>query len=99
MEFDPNQCPVPLTADALDELRTKAPSENAEDWQLQRWLVSFRSGAEWYPVGEFTAVDAPAAIERAVAVFGPGEGYQAEHIPWDAASLPSTPQRTARPMS
>jgi hypothetical protein len=58
------------------------------DWQLHRWQVSFRSGASWYSIGEFVALDAAGAIERAVAVFGPGEEHKAEEIPWDAAPLP-----------
>jgi hypothetical protein len=57
------------------------------DWRLRRWHVSYRSGSGWYPVGEFVALDASTAIERAVEIFGPGEQYQAEEIPWDAAPL------------
>jgi hypothetical protein len=52
-----------------------------------RWLVCFASGSSWFPVGEFIALDAAAAIERAIDVFGPGAAYQAEKIPWDAAPL------------
>jgi hypothetical protein len=62
-------------------------AEPSADCRLSRWLVSFASGAGWYPVGEFLALDANGAIERAVEVFGPGLGYQAEEIPWDAAPL------------
>jgi hypothetical protein len=58
-----------------------------ERCQLSRWLVSFASEAGWYPVGEFIALDATAAIERAIEVLGSGAGYQAEEIPWDAAPL------------
>jgi hypothetical protein len=54
---------------------------------LRHWLVSFASGREWYPVGEYVALDAQAAIERAIDVFGLAAGYQAEEIPWDAAPL------------
>jgi hypothetical protein len=61
-----------------------APDANT-DWRVRRWHVSFRSGEGWYPVGEFLAHDAATAIDRAVEVFGPGEQYQAEEIPWDAA--------------
>jgi len=64
------------------------PADDAGDWTLRRWHVSFRSGADWYPVGEFVALTAPAAIERAVEVLGPGTEYQADEIPWDAAPLP-----------
>jgi hypothetical protein len=55
---------------------------------LHRWLVSFASGPGWYPVGEFVALDAQAAIDRAVEVFGTASDYRAEEIPWDAAPLP-----------
>jgi len=58
------------------------------DWTLRRWQVSFRSGTSWYAVGEFDAVDAAGAVQRASAVFGPGEEHKAEEIPWDAAPLP-----------
>ena len=57
------------------------------DCRLSRWLVSFASESGWYRVGEFIALDAAAAIERAVDVFGPGAAYLAEQIPWDAAPL------------
>jgi|SRR6516164_1439300 hypothetical protein len=43
-----------------------------------RWLVSFASGPGWYPVGEFVALDAQAAIERAVEVLGTASDYRAE---------------------
>jgi len=62
-------------------------AESSADCRLSRWLVSFATGAGWYTVGEFLALDAAAAIERAVEVLGPGLGYQAEWIPWDAAPL------------
>jgi hypothetical protein len=58
-----------------------------EACRLARWLVSFGSVSGWYPVGEFLVVDAGTAIERAIEVFGPGEAYRAEQIPWDAAPL------------
>jgi hypothetical protein len=64
--------------------------ENAadrEECKLHRWLVSFASESGWYPVGEFVALEASVAIDRAVEVFGPGAAYQAEMIPWDAAPL------------
>jgi hypothetical protein len=54
---------------------------------LHRWLVSFASGPGWYPVGEYVALDAQAAIDRAVEVFGTASDYRAEEIPWDAAPL------------
>ena len=62
-------------------------SHDADAFHLRRWLVSFASGREWYPVGEYVALDAQAAIERAMDVFGPAADYQAEEIPWDAAPL------------
>ena len=67
----------------------------AANWTLHRWQVSFRSGKQWYPVGEFVALDAAAAIERAVEIFGPAEDHRAEEIPWDAAPLPRTRPRHA----
>ena len=63
-------------------------SHDAYAFQLRRWLVSFASGPGWYPVGEFVALDAQAAIDRAVEVFGTASDYRAEEIPWDAAPLP-----------
>jgi hypothetical protein len=64
-----------------------APPSDADEIRLSRWLVSCDSGAGWYPLGEFLAVNADAAIERAIEVFGPGGAHQAELIPWDAAPL------------
>ena len=61
---------------------------DGEDFRLRRWLVCFASGPGWYPVGEFVALDAQAAIDRAVEVFGTASDYRAEEIPWDAAPLP-----------
>ena len=66
--------------------KTKSPSEDAVS--MRRWLVSFASGPGWYPVGKFVALDAQAAIERAIEVFGTASDYRAEEIPWDAAPLP-----------
>ena len=63
-------------------------SHDAYAFQLRRWLVSFASGPEWYPVGEYVALHAQAAIDRAVEVFGTASDYRAEEIPWDAAPLP-----------
>jgi hypothetical protein len=73
-----------MQRDACEQDR---PGESSTDCQLSRWLVSFATGTGWYAVGEFLALNAAAAIERAVEVFGPGLGYQAEKIPWDAAPL------------
>jgi hypothetical protein len=63
-------------------------SHDAYAFQLRRWLVSFASGQGWYAVGEYVALDAQAAIDRAVEVFGTASDYRAEEIPWDAAPLP-----------
>jgi hypothetical protein len=63
-------------------------SHDAYAFQLRRWLVSFASGQGWYAVGEYVAMDAQAAIDRAVEVFGAASDYRAEEIPWDAAPLP-----------
>ena len=64
-----------------------------DDFRLHRWLVSFASGREWYTVGEFLALDAQAAIDRAVEVLGAASDYRAEEIPWDAAPLPTPKPR------
>jgi hypothetical protein len=69
------------------------PSETSEpggseQFKLRRWLVSFGSAQDWYPVGEFVALDVDSAISRAIEVFGAATRYQAEEIPWDAAPLP-----------
>jgi hypothetical protein len=61
---------------------------DAAPLHLSRWLVSFGLGPGWYPVGEFIALDAAAAIDRAIEIFGCASGYRAEAIPWDAAPLP-----------
>jgi hypothetical protein len=58
------------------------------DCTLHRWHVSFRSGKRWYGIGEFVAVTAEAAIERAIEIFGPVDVAKADQIPWDAAPLP-----------
>jgi hypothetical protein len=72
-----------------DRLSATPSMELADaDIRLSRWLVSFASGAEWYPVGEYVALDSAAAIERAVEIFGGASDYRAEEIPWDAAPLP-----------
>jgi hypothetical protein len=70
-----------------DDCEQEQLGESSADCQLSRWLVSFATGSAWFAVGEFLALNADAAIERAVEVFGPGLAYQAEKIPWDAAPL------------
>src|SRR5262245_20826504 len=62
-------------------------TDSADAWTLRSWYVSYRSGDDCYPVGEFVALDAAGAIERAVEEYGPRTEYQAEEIPWDAAPL------------
>jgi hypothetical protein len=71
--------------------RTEAEAEL--DCTLHRWLVSFRSGTRWYGIGEYVALTAEAAIERAIDIFGPAEEAKAEQIPWDAAPLPRPSQK------
>jgi len=63
------------------------------DCTLHRWHVSFRSGASWYGIGEFVAVTAEAAVERAIEIFGAAEEAKAEQIPWDAAPLSRPSQK------
>jgi hypothetical protein len=85
----PNRAESPrliVIADLEQELR-QDESCGEDAISLRRWLVFFASGREWYPVGEYVAVDAGSAIDRAVEVFGAASGYQAEEIPWDAAPL------------
>jgi hypothetical protein len=55
---------------------------------IGRWLVDFRSGEDWYRVGEFIALTEAAAIEQAIDVFGTATAYRAEEIPWNTAPLP-----------
>jgi hypothetical protein len=87
----------PTAGKAPRETRTSAdtvPTVERSDWQLHRWQVSYRSGESWYPVGEYVALDGPAAVQQAIEVWGPGEDYRAEEIPWDAA--PFSPNRSNR---
>ena len=77
-----------IVIEKLPEHGVRVMSCDGEDFRLRRWLVSFASGPGWYPVGEFVALDAQAAIDRAVEVFGTASDYRAEEIPWDAAPLP-----------
>jgi hypothetical protein len=81
---DPN--PIVIDEHTQDEKPAESCLEDAVS--LHRWLVSFASGQEWYAVGEYVALDAQAAIDRAVEVFGTASDYRAEDIPWDAAPLP-----------
>jgi hypothetical protein len=82
---NPRETQLTATNEQPDERQEH--SEPGQDCRLRRWLVHFRSGTEWYTVGEFLGLDAPAAIARAIEVLGEGAGYRAEAIPWDAAPL------------
>jgi hypothetical protein len=75
--------------DAAENTVRVCPGEpdSAGAWTLRSWYVSYRSGADWYRVDEFVALDAAGAIERAIEEFGPGAEYRADEIPWDAAPL------------
>ena len=65
--------------------RSQVATDGGENAKLRRWQVSFASGRGWYPVGEFVALDAKSAIDRAIDIFGSAADYLAEEIPWDAA--------------
>src|SRR5215467_11773932 len=78
----------PIVIEELAKQEVEVQSSSEDGVSLRRWLVSFASGPGWYPVGEFVALDAQAAIDRAVEVFGAASGYRAEEIPWDLAPLP-----------
>ncbi len=73
--------------DSADTQSGRAKGCTGDDLTLRRWRVSFASGRGWYPVGEFVAVNAKSAIDRAVEIFGPASDYRVEEIPWDAAPL------------
>jgi hypothetical protein len=88
MESNPGEQQTPLVIEGLKGQKGQAKSASRDKWNLRRWLVSFASGAGWYPVGEFIAADGASAIERAIEVFGRGAAYRVEEIPWDAAPLP-----------
>ena len=79
---------APIVIEELPEHGVRVMSCDGGDFRLRRWLVSFASGQGWYAVGEYLALDAQAAIDRAVEVFGSASDYRAEEIPWDAAPLP-----------
>jgi hypothetical protein len=89
-----DQQPILIEELAKKEGHTQSCSEDAVS--LRRWLVSFASGRDWYPVGEYVALDAHAAIDRAIEVFGAASDYQAEEIPWDAAPLPRLKPRVQK---
>ncbi len=73
-----------------EEAMGQIQHDEEDQFKLSRWLVSFRSGTSWYPVGEYVALDTAGAIDRAIEIFGSACGYRAEEIPWDAAPLPRT---------
>jgi hypothetical protein len=79
---------TPIVIEEFLEQRGPVMSYEGDDFRLRRWLVSFASGRGWYAVGEYAALDAQAAIDRAIEVLGAASGYRAEEIPWDAAPVP-----------
>ena len=88
MQSTSDEIQTPIVIERFPEPRSAVISSDGEDFRLHHWLVSFASGPGWYPVGEYVALDAQAAIDRAVEVFGTASGYRAKEIPWDAAPLP-----------
>jgi hypothetical protein len=88
MESTSSEIQTPIVIEEFPEQRSGVMSCDAGDFRLRRWLVSFASGSGWYAVGEYVALDAQAAIDRAVEVFGKASDYRAEEIPWDADPLP-----------
>jgi hypothetical protein len=80
----PKEQPAKTVGTTLEPMN-QAGASGAEEVQLRRWQVSFASGRVWYPVGEFVALDAKSAIDRAIDIFGSAADYLAEEIPWDAA--------------
>ena len=87
MQSTSREIQTPIVIEELPERKARVMSCDGEDFRLRRWLVSFASGPGWYPVGEFVALDAQAAFDRAVEAFGTASDYRAEEIPWDAAPL------------
>jgi hypothetical protein len=92
----PKEQPTKPVGTTLEQ-RNQAVAFGSEEVQLRRWQVSFSSEKEWYPVGEFVALDAKSAIDRAIDIFGSATDYRAEEIPWDAAPLHET-KRSPRQM-
>src|SRR5215472_7485904 len=88
MVFTRGQDEMPIVIVDLAQQEGQAEPCPEDAVSLYRWLVSFASGPGWYLVGEFVALDAQAAIDRAIEIFGSASGYRAEEIPWDAAPLP-----------
>ena len=88
--MQPNADKSRATFVAVDarEQKGQVESSGSDEFKWRRLLVSFASGRDWYPVGEYVALDATSAIDRAVEIFGTASDYQAEEIPWDAAPLP-----------
>ena len=87
MQSTIDEIQTPIVIDEFPEHKVRGMSCDGVDFRLHRWLVS-ASGPGWYPVGEFVAQDAQAAIDWAIEVFGAASGYRAEEILWDAAPLP-----------
>jgi hypothetical protein len=60
-------------------------------------LVCALAPTAGYAVGEFVALDAQAAIDRAIEVFGAAAGYQAEEIPKSLDAAKSATRCTTGP--
>ena len=71
MGFTKRDSPRHIVIENLEVEKGQAEPCGEPAIRLRRWLVSFASGREWYPVGEFATIDATSAIERAIDVFGP----------------------------
>jgi len=65
--------------------------ESGPSWTAH--CTAVRSGTSLYGIGEFVAVRAEAAIERAIEIFGAADEAKAEQIPGDAAPLPRPRQK------
>jgi hypothetical protein len=95
MDSNAGQNQIRILVEETEQRREQTEGRGDNGLRLRRWLVSFASGPGWYPVGEFVAQDAQAAIDWAIEVFGAASGYRAEQIPWDAAPL-ARPNLAAR---
>ena len=91
MQSTSRETQTSIVIESFPEQGEHVMSHDSDAFQLRRWLVSFASGPGWYAVGEYVALDAQAAIDRAVEVFVTASDYRVEEIPWDAAPLPRPP--------
>jgi hypothetical protein len=87
------ESPGHIVSEDLEPEKGQAEPCSEAAIRLRRRLDSFPSGREWYPVGEFAALDATSAIDRAIEVFGSALDHRPEEIPRDAAPLPSPKAR------